>query len=177
MFETKRLVLRAYRESDMALLLNLLEDYDVLKAMTIDYVVPGQRQLVEMWIKLPLYVTIVHKETGRFMGMTALKVDVPKNRDAELGICIGKEWWGNGYGTEIMEWLVGYAFEGMGFRRLSLGVFQSNKRAIALYDKLGFVREGAKREALLDEGKWVDIIWMGILETEYRARKLETAKS
>ena len=136
MFETKRLVLRAYRESDMALLLNLLEDYDVLKAMTIDYVVPGQCQLVEMWIKLPLYVTIVHKETGRFMGMTALKVDVPKNRDAELGICIGKEWWGNGYGTEIMEWLVGYAFEGMGLHHLSLGVFEVNKRAMALYDKV-----------------------------------------
>ena len=72
MFKTKRLVLHAYHESDMALLLKLLEDYNVLKAMTIDYVVPGQRQLVEMWIKLPLYVTIVHKETGRFMGMTVI---------------------------------------------------------------------------------------------------------
>ncbi|ETW80133.1 hypothetical protein HETIRDRAFT_103357 [Heterobasidion irregulare TC 32-1] len=150
------IVLRAYRESDIALL-NLLEDYDVLKAMTIDYVVPGQRQLIEMWIKLPLYVTIVHKETEKFMGITALKVNVPKNCDAELGI-------------------FGYAFEGMGLRRLSLGVPQSNKRAIALYDKIGFVCEGAKREALLDEGKWVDIIWMGMLETEYRVRKLETAK-
>ena len=35
-----------------------------------------------------------------------------------------------------MEWLVGYAFEGKGLHHLSLGVFEVNKRAMALYDKV-----------------------------------------
>ena len=40
----------------------------------------------------------------------------------------------------------------------------------------GFTHEGRKREALWKEGAWVDIVWMGLLSTEYNAAPSGTSK-
>ncbi|EIM88471.1 acyl-CoA N-acyltransferase, partial [Stereum hirsutum FP-91666 SS1] len=111
-----------------------------------------------------LFVVVEKKESGEFVGMAALKIDIPKNADAELGICLVKKCWGQGYGTEIMEWLVGYGFKGMALHRFSLGLFSFNNRALSLYKHFGFTVEGVKREALWFEGKRADIMWMGLLK-------------
>ncbi|MDN6724638.1 MAG: GNAT family N-acetyltransferase, partial [Tetragenococcus halophilus] len=50
---------------------------------------------------------------------------------------------------------------------LYLQVFSFNKRAIKLYEKMGFIHEGSQRQALYRMGKWHDIIMMSILENEY----------
>lgn len=48
--------------------------------------------------------------------------------------------------------------------RVELTVVAENHRAIRLYEKVGFQREGLKRENYLDEdGKYHDEIEMGIL--------------
>ncbi|TFY73946.1 hypothetical protein EWM64_g10066 [Hericium alpestre] len=75
--------------------------------------------------------------------------------------------WGNGYGTEVMRWLVERGFEGLGLHRLALGVFETNERAVAVYKKVGFVQEGRNRKAVWIEGRWWDVILMAILEDEY----------
>ncbi|MEK2447177.1 GNAT family protein [Tetragenococcus halophilus] len=53
------------------------------------------------------------------------------------------------------------------FSRHYLQVFSFNKRAIKLYEKMGFIHEGSQRQALYRMGKWHDIIMMSILENEY----------
>lgn len=119
--------------------LAMLSDYDVLAPMVPTYIVPGIREiqaLVESWVSLALFIVVEKKESGEFVGMAALKIDIPKNADAELGICLVKKCWGQGYGTEIMEWLVGYGFKGMALHRLSLGLFSFNNRALSLYKHL-----------------------------------------
>ena len=47
-------------------------------------------------------------------------------------------------------------------------VLESNNRAIALYDKLGFKKEGIKREAVYKNGEFVNMIFMAILKSEYK---------
>lgn len=62
-----------------------------------------------------------------------------------------------------------YAFEDLGLHRVDLRVLEYNDRAIAVYEKCGFVREGVERESANVAGKWHSDLIMGILEHEYRA--------
>ncbi|UIO43270.1 GNAT family N-acetyltransferase [Brevibacillus brevis] len=113
---------------------------------------------------------IVDSQTNRPIGITSLIQIDPKNRNAECIIDIGeKEYWGKGYGREAMKLLLDYAFLEMNLHRVSLRVFSFNERAIKLYERLGFKQEGISRQFLFREGKWHDIVHMGILQQEYSA--------
>jgi RimJ/RimL family protein N-acetyltransferase len=50
--------------------------------------------------------------------------------------------------------------------RIFLEVFDFNERAAAVYEKVGFVREGVQREALLWAGEFHDAITMSILRRD-----------
>ncbi|MED4174038.1 GNAT family protein, partial [Halalkalibacterium halodurans] len=92
-----------------------------------------------------------------------------KNRNAECIIDIGeKTYWGKGYGFEALRLLLNYAFLEMNLHRVSLRVFSFNKKAIRLYEKLGFKHEGTSRQCLYRYGQWHDIVHMGILKDEYK---------
>ena len=111
---------------------------------------------------------IEERESNTAIGvMSLINIDT-KNRNAECIIDIGeKEYWGKGYGTEALKTLLEYAFLELNLHRVSLRVFSLNEKAIRIYDKLGFVKEGVMRESLYRNGKWHDIIIMGVLKREY----------
>jgi len=89
-------------------------------------------------------------------------------RNADLSIMIGeKEKWGKGYGTEAIRLLLNYGFEALNFHRISLGVFDFNKRAIRAYEKAGFKKEGVLRDGYYCNSKYHDVIMMSILEDEF----------
>ncbi|WP_027963991.1 GNAT family N-acetyltransferase [Halalkalibacillus halophilus] len=105
------------------------------------------------------------------IGITSLINIDYKNRNAELIIDIGeKTYWGSGYGTEAVTLLLNFAFQELNFHRLSLRVFSFNEKAIHLYKKLGFQEEGKSRQALYRNGRWHDIIHMGLLKEEFESR-------
>ncbi|WP_078596092.1 GNAT family N-acetyltransferase [Evansella clarkii] len=108
------------------------------------------------------------KEEKVPIGVTSLINIDTKNRNAECIIDIGeKEYWGKGYGTEAFKLLIDYAFLELNLHRLSLRVFSLNEKAVHIYTKLGFVKEGVIRESLYRHGQWHDIINMGILKEDY----------
>ncbi len=76
---------------------------------------------------------------------------------------------GKGYGTEAMHLLMRFAFLELNLHRLQLSVFSYNEAAIALYEKLGFVREGILREAIHRDGRRYDMILFGLLRTDWLA--------
>lgn len=93
------------------------------------------------------------------------------NKNGEIGIIIGdKRFWNKGYGTDAMRALMEYGFRKLKLHRLDLAVFAYNKRAIAVYKKLGFRREGESREQVLWGGKFYNSVLMGILDREWRKK-------
>jgi RimJ/RimL family protein N-acetyltransferase len=52
--------------------------------------------------------------------------------------------------------------------RLNLTVFSYNTRAIRLYERLGFVKEGVQREFLQRDGQRHDMIFYGLLASEWQ---------
>lgn len=116
-----------------------------------------------------LCLGIALKEEGRLIGSCGLHGIRLPNRCAELGITIGdKKRHGQGYGAEAMRLLCGFGFDSLGLHRIELQVYSYNRRAIRCYEKCGFRAEGLRREARFWEGRWHDVIWMSLLEHEFR---------
>lgn len=91
------------------------------------------------------------------------------NRCAWLGIGIGDPaHWEKGYGTEALQLALAYAFAELNLHRLSLSVIAYNTRAIALYERAGFVREGVFREFGERDGARYDLLLYGLLRREWK---------
>jgi RimJ/RimL family protein N-acetyltransferase len=108
------------------------------------------------------------------VGAIFLKGQAPfliHNRTHEFGITIARQYQNKGYGPEAISWMLDWAFLTAGLHRVELTVFEWNERAHKLYQKLGFVPEGRKRECLWKGGRWWDSIQMGILAHEWEAKK------
>ena len=73
-----------------------------------------------------------------------------------------------GLGTWMVRFARDFAFGELGLHRLELDVFTFNPRAIRAYEKAGFRREGARRDAVRDGDGCGDDILMAILEEEWR---------
>ena len=59
--------------------------------------------------------------------------------EAEIGIVIGdRRYWDKGYGTDAINWLVGYIFNHSQVMRIHLKTLASNKRAQKCFAKCGF---------------------------------------
>ncbi|KJA18475.1 hypothetical protein HYPSUDRAFT_89962 [Hypholoma sublateritium FD-334 SS-4] len=180
MFETNRLLLREYRPADEPFFLELFNSYDVLLNMTPNFVAPNHDRSLEYINSMKrtvLFVVAESKKTGVQLGFVNVHIEPPQNLDGSISIALAKDWWGKGYGTEIMEWLIAYSFTSLGLRRLSLKVFASNPGAIALYEHVGFKHEGRQREAVWKEGKWVDFLMMGMLSREYQSLRSQHSQN
>lgn len=75
-----------------------------------------------------------------------------------------------GYGTGAMELLCSFAFDECALHRVQLTVFEYNRRAIDLYERLGFQREGTYREFLARDGRRYDMLLYGLLRDEWVGR-------
>jgi RimJ/RimL family protein N-acetyltransferase len=108
-------------------------------------------------------------EDDALIGVTGLHDIENKNRHAQLGITIGdKEAWGRGYGTEASSLMVGYAFGTLNLNRIWLHVYARNARAIRVYEKIGFRKEGVLRQHGYIDGEYLDTVTMAILREDWR---------
>jgi len=104
---------------------------------------------------------------GTYIGNTGLH---PRWTDgtADFGIMIGeKDYWGKGYGADVIMTLLEYAFYSLNLRKISLTVFATNPRAHKCYQKCGFEDEGCKRQQYYVNGKYVDEIIMGCFREDW----------
>ncbi|MBQ7774956.1 MAG: GNAT family N-acetyltransferase [Lachnospiraceae bacterium] len=128
------------------------------------------RESHENWIKTMVetgkvvQMMICECGTGRLVGSVYVR-DIDKtHQKAEYGIFIGEpDARGKGYGTAAAKLMVRYCFEELKLHRLFLRVYADNVQAIRSYEKAGFVKEAHLREDVCIEGKFRDIVLMGVL--------------
>jgi GNAT superfamily N-acetyltransferase len=102
-----------------------------------------------------------------FVCFPGLSTKRPHMQSASLGIQLFSQYTGKGYGSEAIKWAVNWAFRFANVHRVSIGSFGYNPRALALYERLGFVNEGGPREAIFWDGKWWDEVSLGMLRSEW----------
>lgn len=112
---------------------------------------------------------ITLKDAPAYIGEAVLNEIDWVNRTASYRIALGgPATFGKGYGTEATRLIIDYGFCQLNLHRIELEVYAFNPRAQRVYAKVGFVREGVRRDVLLWEGQYHSAIVMSILEHEYR---------
>lgn len=81
----------------------------------------------------------------------------------EFGVSVLKEYWGNGIGELLTNYLISWSKDSGIIRKINLRVRTDNKAGICLYKKLGFLEEGILKRDFLINGKFHDSILMGLL--------------
>jgi RimJ/RimL family protein N-acetyltransferase len=81
-----------------------------------------------------------------------------------IGIAIKKGFRDVGVGTEMMKALIKQGRE-MGLKVLTLTAFANNKRAIHVYEKLGFQQTGQIPKKFFKRGKFIDELIMTLILT------------
>jgi RimJ/RimL family protein N-acetyltransferase len=109
-------------------------------------------------------VSVIAEAEGKLIGVAASnRGSVKRNRHSSYVVMgVVKAWTGRGVGRALLGALEAWA-RANGLHRLELTVQVHNHRAIALYEKCGFEREGLKRHSLKIEGGFVDELYMSKL--------------
>jgi UDP-4-amino-4,6-dideoxy-N-acetyl-beta-L-altrosamine N-acetyltransferase len=164
-----------------------LEDTDVdaihqwqnspdVRDQTMGFRFPVQKEAVKDWLKglrdqngrERIVYAIRRGET--LVGTIQLNAIDHFQRKAALGIFIGDAGQRNaGVGYVATALILDYAFNGLDLRKVGLEVIASNAGAVRLYEKLGFVREGTKRQEYFVGGRCEDTFVYGLLREEFAA--------
>jgi diamine N-acetyltransferase len=174
-FQGDRIRLRAVEPSDLDEVMRWINNPEVTQFLAVGRM-PVSRAEEERWLaERPANERRLTIETldGAYVGAAGLHEIDLVDRSAEVGIVIANERnWGKGYGRESLALLADLAFQTLNLHRLYLRVYAYNERAIRVYEKAGFVREGVDRQAHFHGGTWHDVIRMGLLASEWRGANL-----
>lgn len=98
------------------------------------------------------------------VGSVYIRDIEPLHRKAEYGIFIGEaQARGRGIGTAAAKLMLKYCFEELKLHRVFLRVYADNVQAVRSYEKAGFAREAYLRDDVFVDGRFRDIVLMGVL--------------
>jgi RimJ/RimL family protein N-acetyltransferase len=183
MLRGSRVVLREYRQEDLAEIRRWVNDQAVLRYLgfwqypqtvedTVEYL---DRQLTHKSgaQEVQLAIALADDPEERYIGGIGLSGIDARNRHASLGVVIGRaDLQGQGLGSEAIRLMLEYAFEFLNLHKVNLCYFEGNDRGARCYAKCGFKEEGRIRENRFYEGRYWDVVRMGITEEEYRQGRL-----
>lgn len=81
----------------------------------------------------------------------------------ELGIVVAKAYQGQGIGSEIIQRLLDWCRGNGVTTKVQLDTRKDNEKAVALYQRFGFVIEGDLKNAALVDGQYRDVYIMGLM--------------
>lgn len=180
MWQGERVRLTAFTKSDAAVMARWNDDAGFQRLLDAMHARPHSAEEIEKrieeWPKDERSVrfAVRARADDALIGYVALEDALWSHGVAWLSIGIGdREQWGKGYGREAMALILRYGFHELNLHRVQLTVFQYNERAVALYEKLGFRREGVYREFMQRDGKRFDMYLYGLLRREWEATLTE----
>jgi len=111
-----------------------------------------------------LFVAVVKEDSGeeKVIGCAGLEVSAnPRMRHSgSIGIMVHKDYQNQGVGSALMSTLLDIADKWLMLVKVELCVYTDNTRAIHLYEKFGFEKEGIRRKAVIRNGEYVDELMM-----------------
>jgi len=90
------------------------------------------------------------------------------HRRAEVGYGIARATWGQGLGSEAVRAVVHHGFAQLKLNRIYAGTIADNYESVRLLERLGFVREGTRRQhSLEDDGRFHDSAIYGLIRSDW----------
>jgi len=119
----------------------------------------------------PNCTELVAEIEGQVVGhLGLLTTSAPRRRHvASFGIAVHGGFHGKGVGSALVAEMIRLCDDYLNIVRLELTVHPDNQRAIALYERFGFEREGVARFAAFTDGKYSGLLQMARLNPNYAA--------
>ncbi len=176
----QKVVLRAIEPDDIPLLWEWMQDEELMRLR--DFPAPptsldaARKEFEQAGDAGPHLRLAIATHDGLLIGETSLREIDQRNGGAVFTIAIGnRDYWSHGYGSDAARALIRYAFEMLNLHRITLFVHATNERAIRSYEKCGFRQEGVLREAHYMDGRYSDVLIMGVLREDFRGAEAARA--
>lgn len=113
---------------------------------------------------------LVIEQEGSRAGALAYEVVSVRSRTVSLhGVMLHPDARGRGVAEAAVRMAAGHLIGERGFHRVQLECYGFNERAIRLFERAGFVREGVKRRAYWRHGDWADGVLFSVIEDDLPA--------
>jgi RimJ/RimL family protein N-acetyltransferase len=174
------LVLRPVRPEDAEALLGATQDAENMRltgtpgSFDLEQLRTHYRDVAGADDRYDFAITAADDPQSRWLGEAVLRNVDLHNRCAGYRISLGgPSQVGRGLGTAATRLVLEFAFSSLQLHRVELEVYDFNARARRVYEKVGFVVEGLRRDALWWDGAWHGAVLMAILESDWRAHNRE----
>ncbi len=154
-------------EDDVDFLWELVNLPEIRDYISVRFPILKKRTLELIQKENFLWLVIKNKKEER-VGNIQLESFNYVNRRCMLGISLHPDFQNKGYGTEATSLMVDYAFNVLNMHKIGLEVYAYNKRAIRVYEKIGFKQEALYKKHSYKNGKYEDLLYMAIREDEYK---------
>jgi RimJ/RimL family protein N-acetyltransferase len=106
------------------------------------------------------------RQPSAFIGWCTLFNWNPTYRSLGIGYCIDEPAWGQGYATEAVGTMLQWAYGTLDLNRVEADLDTRNIASARVLEKLGFIREGMKREDCVVNGEVSDSWIYGLLRRD-----------
>lgn len=173
--ETERLVLRPLEIEDAEnMFQNWSNDPEVTKFLTwpANKEIKMAEDILKIWKsqyeKSDFYQWgIVPKSFGEVIGTISVVELDERVEKVQIGYCIGRKWWGQGYTTEAFAAIISFLFEEVGVNRIETMYDLRNPGSGKVMKKCGLQYEGTLRQAGWSNSGIGDMAMYSILASEY----------
>jgi diamine N-acetyltransferase len=176
MLSSPRIRIRAIEEADLSLIASWRSDPSVYEYFY-EYLPISLREQ-KNWYEKQLnnsneFNFVVADKDNKPIGTVSIYNIDRRNRKADWGrLIIGdKDYLSGGYGTEIEVLILEYSFEHLNLHKLCCEVIEDNTNVIGLHEKFGFKNDGLMRDHAFKNGKYVNVVSMSLLDSEYMHEK------
>lgn len=149
--------------------------FENLRALPSERINRNEKYIANLDNNSHMFVAVTEVSPGEelIIGSAGLTVynELRLRHSASLGIMVHKDYQNMGVGTALMKTLLDLADNWLMLVRVELLVYEDNKRAIHLYEKFGFVKEGVKRMAAIRNGKYTNEIIMARINPAFASLK------
>ncbi|MBQ6719671.1 MAG: GNAT family N-acetyltransferase [Oscillospiraceae bacterium] len=174
--ETDRLNLRPFVMQDAdAMYRNWASDPEVTKFLSWPTYksVDTAHEILEVWTnqyddKTFYQWAIELKKLGQPIGSISVVNHDDNVEMAEIGFCIGKNWWGQGIMTEAFQAVIDFLFGVVGVQRIEAGHDPNNPASGAVQRKCGLKYEGTLRRSIRSNQGITDKVVLAILKEEWK---------
>ncbi len=111
---------------------------------------------------------LILNKNKEYIGKCSLHTITKKNNSAKISLSIKEQFWGNGYGSDALNFLCKIAFSKLKLHRLQYGAYSYNERSQKLAEKNGFKYEGTLRDDKKVGNKYYDVLIYSRLKSEFK---------
>lgn len=171
LIESDRIYLRKLTvDDDLTSYLSWINDNDVINYMNIrnkNTSIDDLKKYIKLNLDLNNYLCgIFIKNSDVHVGNVLFSEIDNFNKKCPIGILVGKEHWGNGYGNDAVDLMCEYAFKILKFHKIVAGVVVENTGSVKLFENTGFILEGIKKEEFKMDDRYLDVLYFGRINNE-----------